>query len=863
MTTGSVRLGKQLRRLRLAQGLSQRGLARALGLSAHSNLVQYELGRRIPPGDIIAACERLLRDDSGTLRRLRAEALAERAGSPEDSEPQPLSHGDNIPAMLPASVADFTGRAAQLRRLATLCAPGEAQAVVVTVITGTAGVGKTALAVRFAHQVRGRYPDGQLYINLGGYGPGAPVTALQALANLLHGLGVPPDQVPVDVERAAGLYRSRCAGKRLLVVLDNAHRAEQVRPLLPGEPGSLVLVTSRDRLSGLIAHDGARRLTLEVLSPVESGALLARIAGRSRVAAEPEAATDLAELCAHLPLALRIAAANLADQPHRTITSYAAQLRAEDRLDVLAVNGDKRSVVRAALSASYTRLPGPARRMFRLFGLVPADSATVAALCALAGVTQERTLALLERLTAAHLLTESAPGRYTCHDLLRQYAADRARREESDVDRAAAVNRWYGWYLTCVHAAADLLYPTSARVPLPARWAAAPPGFADGAQALAWLRAEQSNMVRAVQDGPPDAVWRLADALRGYFWLSLDVVDWFAVAEAGARAAQEPLARAAAQLNLADAHGCLGNHETALEQYHGVLAFSRDTGWVPGESAVLNSLGRVYWQLDRLEPAAAHLAEALEIDRRTGSLSGQAVRLANLGAIHHEMGRLPQAADYFEGALDLARRTGQRRGEAICLANLALTRHEMGTSHDVTDMLEQALATAREVGDAGNESHAQRVLALVHSDRGEHRRALQLAHAAVDVATSITDPNYRMETLTTLADVLTRRGELAVAHEHYCAALKLARQTRCRYPQIMVLIGLVNVYIGQDRPVDALDSGREACDLARESGYRVLEGNALDALARAHEALGHTDEAASCRAGAAAVHTETGFRARS
>lgn len=183
--TGSVRLGRQLRRLRLARGLSQRGLARALGLSAHSNLVQYELGRRIPPSDIIAACERLLGDDSGSLRRLRAEALAERAA---DVEPLAQHTPEDVPAMLPASIADFTGRAAQLRRLATLASPGPAPAVVVVAITGMAGVGKTALAIRFAHEVRGRFPDGQLYLNLGSYGPGAPMSSIKALASLLQDL---------------------------------------------------------------------------------------------------------------------------------------------------------------------------------------------------------------------------------------------------------------------------------------------------------------------------------------------------------------------------------------------------------------------------------------------------------------------------------------------------------------------------------------------------------------------------------------------------------------------------------------------------------------------------------------------------
>lgn len=861
--TGSVRLGRQLRRLRLARGLSQRGLARALGLSAHSNLVQYELGRRIPPRDIVDACERLLGDGSGSLRRLLAEALAERAA---DVESLAQHAPEDAPAMLPASVADFTGRAAQLRRLATLASPGQAPAVVVVAITGMAGVGKTALAIRFAYEVRGQFPDGQLYLNLGGCGPGAPMSSIKALASLLHALGVPPDQVPVDTEQASALYRSRCAGKRLLVVLDDVGRADQVRPLLPGEPGTLVVVSSRDRLSSLIAHDGARRLTLDVLSKVEAGALLARIIGRARITAEPDAAAELADLCSYLPLALRIAAANLMDQPQGTMANFVSALRSDHRLDVLTVHGDKRSAVRVAFASSYRRLPRAARRMFRLLGLLPVPDFTSASAAQLAGVTPEHVGVLLSRLAEVHLIAETVPGRFTYHDLLRQYAADRARSEESQADRDAALNRWYVWHLVTVHAAAQVLYPTSAQLKPPADASWPLVEFDDDAAALAWLRAEQPNLVILIRHTatPAEVAWRLADALRGYFWIRVDVVDWLAVANAGVSAAEadgDQLAQASAGLNLADALQSLGRHQSALEVYTKVLASFRDIQWVPGESSVLNGLGRVYWQLDRLGPAASHLMAALEIDRRTGSIEGQAIRLANLGAIHHEMGKLGQAAEFFDGALDLARRTAQRRGEAICLANLAMTRHELGADDDIIGMLEEALAMAREIGDPANESHTLRVIAEVNAQRGQTLQALRVAHTAVEVAAGIADPTFWMETLTTLAKVHAQRGELATAEDQFRQALRMARQTRTRYPQIVSLIGLAGTHQAQGQYDKALLRARQARELAAESEYRVLQGDALTILAKVKRELGHPDEAAECALQALGIQQETGHRA--
>ncbi len=349
-----------------------------------------------------------------------------------------------VPRQLPPGVASFTGRGKYLRQLGQLVgdtAPGPPAALVIAAIAGTAGVGKTALAVHWAHRVAGRFPDGQLYVDLRGHAPSPPVRPVEALAQLLRGLGVAPEQVPARLEEAAGTYRSLLAGKRVLVVLDNAASPDQVRPLLPGSHTCLVVVTSRNQLGGLAARDGARLLTLDVLSRDEAIALVGAIVGDDQTRAEPGAAAELVRLCARLPLALRIAGTNLANHPHQRLVDYAGELAQGDRLAKLVVNGDEQTAVRSAFDLSYQRLAPPERRLFRLLGLVPGCQVSSAAAAAVAGTTPQQAELVLDRLAGAHLLERRAPDRFSFHSLLRLYATARAMAEDSEQERQAATRR--------------------------------------------------------------------------------------------------------------------------------------------------------------------------------------------------------------------------------------------------------------------------------------------------------------------------------------------------------------------------------------------------------------------------------------
>jgi DNA-binding SARP family transcriptional activator len=343
------------------------------------------------------------------------------------------------PAQLPAGVGRFTGREADLARLSTLAHRGGP--MVICTIAGPAGVGKTALAVHWAHRARPEFPDGQLYVDLRGYGPDRPLRAVDALAHFLTALGVPAATVPRDVEAAAGLYRTLLSGKRVLVLIDNAGDPGQVRPLLPGSRDCLVLVTSRDQLRGLAARDGAVRLDLDPLGQDEAIRLLTRLIGPDRGRATPELVAELAGLCGRLPLALRIVAANLAARPHRPLADLAAELAAGDRLSALAVTGDPKSAVRVAFDHSYVLLPAALRRLFRLLGLAPGADITVPAAAALAGIAPAEAADLLDALAAANLVKRRPPDRYAMHDLIRRYAAELAGEPDLEADGRAALAR--------------------------------------------------------------------------------------------------------------------------------------------------------------------------------------------------------------------------------------------------------------------------------------------------------------------------------------------------------------------------------------------------------------------------------------
>jgi hypothetical protein len=434
--------------------------------------------------------------------------------------------GRVVPRQLPPAVPRFAGRGAEMAALTGLLerAPGAAGTVAISAIDGTAGIGKTALAVHWAHQVADRFPDGQLYVNLRGFGPADPMAPEEGLRAFLDALQVPAGQVPATEAGQQGLYRSLLARKRMLIVLDNARDPGQVRPLLPGVPGCMVLVTSRNQLTGLAAAEGAHLLTLDILTGTEAHELLADRIGAARLTAEPDSAAELIRLCARLPLALAITAARAGAHPRRTLAALAAELRdARNRLDTLAT-GEQATDVRAVFSWSYNSLRAPAARMFRLLGLHPGPDITVPAAASLAGLPRGPASAALAELAGANLVTEHAPGRYAVHDLLHVYAAEHAHAEDGEASCRAAIHRMLDHYLHTCHAAAHLMQAQRGTLTLaPAQPGVTAERLADHERALAWFKAEHHVLVAiaglAAASGFDTCAWQLP-------WSMATFLDW-------------------------------------------------------------------------------------------------------------------------------------------------------------------------------------------------------------------------------------------------------------------------------------------------------------------------------------------------
>jgi tetratricopeptide (TPR) repeat protein/transcriptional regulator with XRE-family HTH domain len=826
--------GDLLRQLRCSLGVTQEDLARLAGISQRG-LRDLEHGKVVRPRrSTIDGLARGLRLAPEARAELVAAARlpARRGASPPAGTSRSARSGQIAPAQLPIDVADFTGRDTELAQLTGLVSQGSGRprsAKPVVAIVGIAGAGKTALAVHWAHQIADRSPDGQLYINLRGFATAPPVRPIEALAQLLRGLGVDPWQVPVELDEAGAMFRTLTLRRRMIIVLDNAASSQQVLPLLPQSPTCLAIVTSRNRLAGLAAPDGVHVLTLRALTSDDALALVERVVGAERVRAEPAESAELTRLCGGLPLALRIASAKLAGRPAQEIGRYIAELTELNRLSALEIDGDEEAAVRAAFDLSYRPLPQLARRLLRYLGLVPGPDVTPAAAAALLGATEAAASSLLGQLAAAHLIEEHGTARYRLHDLLRLYALQRAEAEDGDAERAAVIERLLAWYRVGTGRAAELIYPHILRLSADPSPDGAP--FTTRDQASEWLDAERPNLLAAITyaaaHGPRPIAWQLADALRGFFSYRRQSIDWLASANAGLAAgiAEGNLrGQAGCELSLAHAYWSLGNYPRSAEHYEQVLDLSRQARWPEGEATALGNLGLVHWELGSLEKAAAHLGSALELDRKTGRLAGQANNLSNLGYVCRAMGLLSDAARHCEEALACYREIGSPGGAANALCNLGLVYYELGQPDQAADRLNRALVTYRKIGDQCNQADALNNLAKVHLRIGQPAPAEDLASAALSLARKIGDRRTEADALNSMAVVHDHLGQHRQAMEYHSSALRLAGATRTCYQQVEALAGLAvsSARLGRDADAGALAD--LALELAGKAGYRLLEG---------------------------------------
>ena len=607
-----------------------------------------------------------------------------------------------VPRQLPVATRHFAGRDDALKTLAGLA--GEAaetsHATVIAVIAGTAGIGKTTLALHFGHQAAELFPDGQLYLNLRGFDPaGPPMTPEEALRLLLGSLAVPAARIPGGLDAQAGLYRSLLAGTRTLVLLDNARDVDQVRPLLPASPGCLVIVTSRSQLTGLVATESAFPLTLDVLADAEAQELLTRRLGAQRVEDDPGAADELIQLCARLPLALSIAAARSVSQPGLSLAALTVELRdAPGRLDALDA-GQAAANVRAVLSWSYRQLDPATARLFRLLGLHAGPDVSAAAVASLAGVPLPGARRGLGELTRAHLLTEHAPGRFSSHDLLRAYAAELAQSADSEAERRAATGRMLDHYLRTAHRAALRLHPTRRQITLaPPEPGAEPEPIADAAAAQAWFDAELQVLMaaagRALETGFDVQVWQIAWTLFRYLETRGRWHDWVRIEEY-ALAATERLgdqsAHALAHQRYGFACGRLGNYADAYAHLERGLSIHTELGDHAGQAYVHNALAIMLDSQGRTGDALEQAQRALDSYTAAGHANGRAVALNAVAWFCALLGNYPQALSYAGQSLEVSREIGSEDGMAAALDTLGYASQHLGRHAEAIRCYRQAL----------------------------------------------------------------------------------------------------------------------------------------------------------------------------
>ncbi|WP_314613076.1 AfsR/SARP family transcriptional regulator [Streptomyces stackebrandtii] len=718
-------------------------------------------------------------DPGHAFSRLEQEILRdEPALQPPAAEPAKTRRVN----FLPYDVPDFTGRDDELDGLTRLWTSNNGGSVTVAAIDGMAGVGKTTLAVHAGHRLADQFPDGQLFVDLQAHTAGQePLDVAAALEILLGQLGVPAAQIPASAADRAALWRSELSGRRVVTVLDNALGADQVRQLLPGSSHTLVLVTSRRRLTDL---DGAHALSVEVLPAADSVDLFTAIVGE-RAAAEPLAVLDVLQLCGFLPLAVRIAAARLHHRPRWTVEYLAARLRDQRRrLSELATS--ERGVA-AAFTLSYQQLTDEQQRMFRLMGLQPGRDIGPEAAAALSGLPVDDAELLLEDLLDAHVLAQHQPGRYTFHDLLREHALATAAAQEPSDARREALGRLLQHYLHTASTAMDHLYPEGKvrrpHIPAPDT---EPMFLGDEAEAIAWLDGERANLMAAGRHA--------ADHDRGPY--------------------PSELAATLHRYLLGHAH-----QADALDLHNLALRTSRRSGDTAAEARTLLDLGEVhYWWQGAYEQAAEHYRHALDLSRDAGDQGAAARALQNLGTLHRRRREYDQALDHFGQALVLFRELGDGAGEARSLSELGILHGRGGRFEEAHDHHRQALRLHRATGSRIGEVVVLNNIGLLCQRQGRDEEARRRHQEALELSRRFDFPGDEAESLNALAEAARSLGDLASAAAEHDGALTRAREFGYRPEQARAHSGLARVHRDLGRIDLALDHARQALDL-----YTALE----------------------------------------
>jgi tetratricopeptide (TPR) repeat protein/transcriptional regulator with XRE-family HTH domain len=793
----ALRFAGLLRRLRTEARLTQEELAGAAGLSPRSvsdlerginRTARRDTALLLADALSLGGQVRVLFVAAARGRAPAAEVLAARRGAVPGASAAATR-------ALPRDIGSFTGREPELARLlgalADLAGGGLAG---IHAIDGMAGIGKTTLAVHAAHQLAGNFPDGQFFLPLHAHTPGQrPVDPADALASLLLTAGVAVQHIPPGLEARAAWWRDHVAGQRILLLLDDAAGHEQVRPLLPGTAGSLVLITSRRRLTAL---EDAAVISIDTLSPDEAATLLARLAGRADLGSADGPAGEITRLCGYLPLAIGMLARQLRHHPARTAAELAADLAAAR--DRLAVMRTENLSVAAAFDLSYADLTATQQRLFRRLGLAPGPDIDAYAAAALDDTSLDSARGGLDELYDHHLVTEPARGRYLLHDLLREYARALADADDTAESRAAG-GRLVSYYAHVAAAASRHIatWTTAGGRPPPGRPPAMAPKLATAPDAAAWLEAERPSLHAAVD-------WAAAHAMPGHAVAIATAMGGFLRAR--------------------------GHWDQAAGQYQTALSAARRAGDRPGQAGALDELGLLQQLTGDYPAAIASLAEAAALYRDLGDRAGEVYALNHLGLVQTDTSDYPAAAASHRQALDLARDAGDRLAEAVSLTDLGMVQQLTGDYPAAEAGYERALALVREVGSPFDEGDILCELGFLRRQTGDYRAAAACQHQALDLFRRLGDRLGQAWALDELGLVLQVTGDYPEAAASLQQSLRWHRELGARHGQAVVLNSLGELSSRTSATEEARDHHGQALAIARDLGAPLEEARALEGI---------------------------------
>ncbi|MEV6524602.1 BTAD domain-containing putative transcriptional regulator [Longispora sp. NPDC051575] len=790
-------------------------------------LAQYRSGRQSEGLTCYQRFREHLSDTLGVdpgpeLQRLHTAILR------RDPALEPPDAPGQVPAQLPSRPGHFTGRPAELATLdEALAAGGD---VPLVLVSGPAGMGKTALVVEWTQRVTDRFAHGQIFCDLLGHDEATALTPDEVLGHALRGLGVPAGRVPTGHGDQLGLYRSLLHDRRVLLVCDNVGSAEQILPLVPPTAGSLLVATSRHQLPTLDVHAAVRRVELDALSTRESLTLLERVLGPTRVGAEPEAAGQLVEACDRMPLALRIAAAKLNARPRLAVADLVAELATENRLDALSVPGDSRSIRTVFASAYHALTPGAAAA-FRLLGLHPGPNFAVGLVAAVTGSPVAAARRATEELAAAHLVTEIASGRFRFHDLIRWYARECALAEEPLAVRGQSEERLLDWYLAVADAANRTLTPGRDRAHVTARHPVPGPPFpARHAETLSFLDGERANLSavsrHAVERGEDTAAWQLAYLLMGFYYSRGHWAPMLEICRTGLAAARRLADRGTEGLMRGQVGvACiqLQRFDEALEALRHALPLMRTAGDAWGEGSVRNNTAVALAALRRFDEAVGEYEAALAMHTANGLSRDVAYALNNLGDAHTRMGQPDVALDYLDRALALVRTLGDERLEAVVLHGTGAAHLGEGRYRQAMDLFDRARAIQDRIGDRRAEVDTLHDTGLARLGLGEPEVASELFDQARRLSRALADPHLEAVAMTGLGLAEFRAGAVEAAEGWYLRALAV----RGRVPAVF----------------EEAELHRHLGDLARFRGDPVAARTHRETAVRLYEKANATAEA--------------------